>query len=52
VAVLLVAGSIACGGTNQGDDHQQRPSLRPVALPDIASASPEVQSRLRERYES
>jgi len=52
VAVLLVAGSIACGGTNQATTTSNRPSLRPVALPDIASASPEVQSRLRERHES
>ena len=52
MAVLLVAGSIACGGTNQAPTTSSRPSLRPVALPDIASASPEVQSRLRERYES
>src|SRR4029453_2649858 len=52
VTALLVAGSIACTGTNQAPPTSNRPSLRPVALPDIASASPDVQTRVRERHES
>ena len=51
VAVLLVAGSIACGSTNQAAT-TTRPSLPPVAMPDIANAAPDVQTRLRERYAS
>ena len=52
MAVLLVAGSIACGGAKETATKSNGSELRPVTLPDIASASPEVQSRLRERYES
>ncbi len=52
LAALLVAMSIACGGANQTETKSSRPALRPVALPDISSASPEVQARLRERHES
>ena len=52
VAVVLLALSIACGGANETTPKSPRPELRPVALPDIASASPEVQARLRERHES
>jgi Putative Zn-dependent protease, contains TPR repeats len=51
VAVLLVAGSIACDSTNQATT-TPRPSLPPVAMPDIANAAPDVQTRLRERYAS
>jgi tetratricopeptide (TPR) repeat protein len=50
--VLLVASSIACSGTKPETTTSSRPSLRPVALPDIASASPDVQTRLRERHDS
>jgi len=52
VAVVLLALSIACSGANETANKSTRPELRPVALPDIASASPEVQARLRERHES
>ena len=52
VAVVLLALSIACGGANETTPKSTRPELRPVALPDIASASPEVQARLRERHEA
>jgi tetratricopeptide (TPR) repeat protein len=51
-AVLLVAVSIACRGANETPPKNNRPELRPVTLPDIASASPDVQARLRERHES
>jgi tetratricopeptide (TPR) repeat protein len=51
-AVVLVAVSVACSGANPSETKSSRPALRPVALPDITSASPEVQARLRERHES
>jgi len=52
VAVLLVAVSMACSGTNETTASSTRPAFQPVALPDIASASSEVQARLRERHDS
>lgn len=52
VAMLLVAVSVACGGANQTEPGSGRPALRPVALPNIASTSSEVQARLRERHDS
>jgi tetratricopeptide (TPR) repeat protein len=51
VAVVLVALSAACGGASQPATGST-PALRPVALPDIGNASPEVQARLRERHGS
>jgi tetratricopeptide (TPR) repeat protein len=50
--VLLAVVSIACGGANHTATSGRRPALRPVALPDIASASSDVQGRLRERHAS
>lgn len=44
--------SMACSGADENAASGSRPALRPVALPDIASASPDVQARLRERYDS
>jgi tetratricopeptide (TPR) repeat protein len=52
VALVLVAFSIACGGANPGTTSRERPALRPVTLPDMSSASTDVQGRLRERHES
>jgi tetratricopeptide (TPR) repeat protein len=52
VAVLLVSLSMACSGADEEATPGNRPALRPVALPDIASASSEVQARLRERHDS
>ena len=51
LVVSLVVFSTACGGANQAAT-TSRPALRPVALPDISSASPDVQTRLRERHAS
>ena len=50
--VVLLAICVACGGGNETAKTSTRPDLRPVALPDISSASSEVQTRLRERHES
>jgi len=51
VAVVLLAAAIGCGGNPTGTT-RSRPTLLPVALPNISSASPDVQARLRERYDS
>lgn len=50
LAVLLVAVSMACGGSNETVKPSGRAALRAVSLPDITSASPDVQARLRERH--
>ena len=50
LVVLIALVSIACSSENQKTAPSGRPALRNVSLPDVASASPDVQQRLRERY--
>jgi tetratricopeptide (TPR) repeat protein len=52
LAVLLVFVSIGCGGSTQSATSAQRPALRPIELPDMSSASRDVQARVREQHAS
>lgn len=52
LAALCVVISTACGGASEAPATTSRPALRPVALPDMAGASADVQARLRERHAS
>jgi tetratricopeptide (TPR) repeat protein len=54
---LVSLSATGCGGTREPppvppQQQAAKPSLRPVALPEIASASPSVQSQLRAQYAS
>jgi tetratricopeptide (TPR) repeat protein len=50
LVALLATVSIACGGADPKPAPGGRPALQAVPLPEIASASPDVQARLRERH--
>ena len=50
LAVLLVAVSVGCNESRGTTPPNQRPALRPIELPDISSASQDVQARLRDRH--
>jgi tetratricopeptide (TPR) repeat protein len=50
LVVLLAVIATSCSGANQAATPSGRPPLRPVSLPDIANASPDVQARIRERH--
>ena len=50
LVALLAVVSFACGGAREAATPSGRPALRPVSLPDMSSASPDVQTRIRERH--